>query len=375
MVGMEENFTQWACDPKRTLEERFGAQLLIEMTDAPWKKKHGIANPVDYQVEQLWKKERSLDPTYQPRYTRQDAGRAEEMLPDCHELHQGYFDDRPLRDLSILRFCPPLSSLELRNAEILDWSLLRTQPGLKKVVITDRKARDLRPLGDLPLLETLTLIPRAPWPDLRGLEKLSNLRDLTYYGNILALTAIPHLASLRSAKISHNGSYKLPVREVGDLPDMPELRRLLLDNTAELHGIERYDQLLNLEIYGYYTDLTPLASLRNLTHLILSGGEYPTVAPIACQPALRKVTLRIEFPPDLTPLADAPRLHEIALEISPIVPPELSTLNSLCNPWTEEFVATPPRSVGPLRLIVGDDEDRKNKVSAAIPRDWGDDHE
>ena len=374
MIEMPENFAQWACDPKRTHEERFGAELLIELMHGPWKKKHGIEDPINFQAEQFRKKERSLDPAYQSHYTRQDAERAQEVLPELHSLNLGYFEDRPLRDLSILRFCPPLQSLEIRYGEILDWTPLRIHPTLNKLHITDNKARDLRPIGDLPQLDTLTIIARAPWPDLRGLEKLSRLRDLTFYGNILALNVIPRLESVRSAKISLGGGFKLPVREVGDLPDMPELRRFHLENTAELHGIERHTQLLNLEIYGYYTDLSPLAGLQNLTHLILSGGDYPTIAPIASQSSLRKLTLRIEFPPDLTPLADAPRLHEIALEISPIVPPELATLNSLFNPWTEEFVATPRRPIGPLRLIIGDDEDRKNKVSSALPRDWGDDH-
>ena len=46
---------------------------------------------------------------------------------------------------------------------------------------------------------------------------------------------------------------------------------------------------------------------------------------------------------DLTPLAELPCLHEIVIEHSPVVPAELDSLNSLCNPWDEEFAAAPPR--------------------------------
>jgi hypothetical protein len=369
-------FAAWACDPQRTLEERFGAELLIEITRGLWCQKHGVKHEVNYQAEQLRKKERSLDPTHEPRYTGEAAAQAEEVLPGLKQLNFGWCDDRPLRDLSFLRFCPPLNSLELRNTEIRDWSPLLCQTSLTIFHLwSDLVARDLRVLGRLAKLQDIHMFLGAPWPDLTGLENLAELREFNFHGNILALQGIPCLPNVRVADIEHGYGYNLPLRNLADLPAMPELRRLKLINTAEFDGIQRFTKLLNLEIYGYFTDLAPLARLKDLTHLILSGGDYPTLAPLATLPQLRRLIVRLEIPPDFTPLADAPRLHEIGTEATHIVPPELASLNAMFNPWSEEFAAAVPRPLAPLKLFLRDPNSNVRGDNGGVPRDWGDDKE
>ena len=373
MSTAPEGFAAWACDPNRTLEERFGAELLIEITAGLWKKKYGIKDEINYQAEQLRKKARADDPAYEPHYSREDAGHAEEVLPELTQLHFGHFDDRPLRDLSILRFCPALVSIETRFSEVPDWSLLATQPALTKLHLWNRKVRDLRVLRHLTQLQSLQLWLGAPWPDLSGLENLAALTELSFWGNVLAMRDVPVLPHVRKADIQHGNGYNVPLRNLADLPAMPELRRLKLINTDELDGIARYPRLLNLEIYGYYTDLTPMAALTDLTHLFLSGGDYPTLAPLATLPQLRRLIVRHELPPDLTPLADAPRLHEIALDLTHIVPPELASLNAMFNPWSEEFAAPVPRPLAPLKLLLRDQETDARHDSEAPDADWGED--
>ena len=379
MSASSDSFADWVCDPRRTLEERFGAELLIEQTLGLWRNKHGIKVETNYEAERLRRKERGLDPAHEPRYSREDAGHAEEVLAELKKFSDGGFDDRPLRDLSILRFCPPLECLELHHSEIRDWSPLLGQSSLTTLNLWgDRVARDLRVIGKLTRLQSMYLHVNPPWPDLRGLENLSELRDFHFNGNVLSFRDVPQLRQVRHFEISHLGSFDIPLRTVHDLPAMPELRRLKLDNTAELDGIERYAKLLNLEVYGYFTDLTPLAALKELTHLTISGGNYETIAPLARLPNLRRLVVRHEVPPDFIPLADAPRLHEIVMEISHIVPPELASLNAMFTPWGDDFALPQPRPLAPLKLLHRDLKkgDPKTKdTSNAPPRDWGDDDE
>jgi len=123
-MSVPQKFSDWACDPRRTLEERYGAELLIEWLASTWKKKHDIKEETNYEADRLRKKERQLNPAHEPNYSRKDAERTEEVLPEMKQYTVSWNDDRPLRDLSVLRFCPPLESIELRNTEIRDWSPL-----------------------------------------------------------------------------------------------------------------------------------------------------------------------------------------------------------------------------------------------------------
>ena len=375
VIAGANGFADWACDPKRSIEERFGAELLIELTTGLWNNKHGIKTESNYEAERLRKQARALDPGHEPQYSRESAEHTEEVLPELKQLHFGYFDDRPLRSLAFLRFCPSLESIETRFSEIPDWTPLLTQTTVTKLHVWDRAARALRPVGRLTKLNSLMMWLGAPWPDLTGLEKLAELREFNFQGNIHALQAVPSLAQVRIASIKHGNGYNLPLRNVAAVPVMPELRRLMLDNTAELDGIERYDKLLNLEIYGHFTDVRPLASLKNLTHLTLSGGDYPTVAPLAQMPQLCRLVVRHEVPPDFTPLAEAARLHEIVTEATHIVPPELASLNAMFNSWDEEFAAAKPRPLVPLTLSLRDSEPHSEMDSGGTNRDLGDDLE
>ena len=74
-------------------------------------------------------------------------------------------------------------------------------------------------------------------------------------------------------------------------------------------------------------------------------------------------------------MADSPRLHEIAVELSPIVPPELGSLNATFNPWSEEFALPQPRPLAPVKLFGRDRETMDENKSDAPPRDWADDAE
>ena len=374
-IANATGFADWACDSRRSREERFAAEMLIEKTIGLWRRKQGVKYESNYEADRLRQKDRSLNPAYEPQFSRADAGRVEEILNEVKDLDLYNWDDRPVRDLSVIRFCPALEKLTTYRCEIRDWTPLLAVPRLRDLRVHDRLAKDFRPVAQLTELQVLDLSIDAPWPDLTGFERLSRLREFDFGGNVLALQAIPRLPALREAKFHQGYRFNVPLRSVGHLPEMPELRRLHLENTSALDGIERFPLLLNLEVYGYFEDLAPLAALKQLTHVTISGGDYATLAPLARLPELRRLVIRREEPQDCTPLAEAPRLHEIQVEMCPVATAELATLNAMFPPWDEEFAVTPPRPLEPLRLLVRDKYEDRDDAGRGEPRDWGEDKE
>ena len=367
---MEETFSQWACDSARTLEERFGAQLLIEqLTGIPVaKNEHGQSN---YEAEQLWRKERAFNPAWRPDYTREQAAAIEENLPTLTRLHVNH-DDRAVRNLSFLRFCPAMEDLHLGHPENCDWTPVAGLLRLKSLWLTDRQSSDYRSLGCLSELESIYIYGHCPWPDFSGWEGMRQLKKLTYHGNPLALSSIPSLPSVRTADIVHWNSFTVPLRSLHDLPEMPELRSLKLINTWKLDGIERYPELVNLEIYGYYDDIAPLASLQKLTHLFISGGTYEDLHPLLPMQELRWLKVRREEPLDYTPLTDLAHLHEVEVELCPVNKMEVAALNAGLTPWDEIFALPHPRPLAPLRLLLDRKDDEPALDARPEERDWKD---
>ena len=365
-----ESFSEWACSPARTLEERYGAERLIEcFTGIPVAKDaNGYAN---YEAERLWRKERALNPAYEPDYTLEEARLAEEKLPTFKIIQSIHGEERPVRNLEFLRFCPALEDLHPGDTEVMDWTPLRFVPKLKKLWINDRTAHDLRPVGNLAELETIYLFLHSPWPDFTGWDRLSHLRELHFHGNPLAMQSIQCLPALRKADISHWLSYKVPLRSLNDLPAMPELRTLKLINTWRLDGIERSPELLNLEIYGYFDDLSPLSALKKLTHLMLSGGDYISLEPVSKMLQLLWLKVRREEPQDYSVLAGLDSLREVQVEMCPTTSVEVSALNAGLSPWSELFAVEPPRSLPLLRLLLDRKDSEPRSDLGAAPRDWG----
>jgi len=369
------SFATWATDPARTVEEQYGALLLMESTARSvfWKK-FKIVLEVEFYNGSIPRKQRSSDPGYIPKIDFGHAKWTEDVLADLTYLPLGRSDDRPLRDVSVLQFCPALEHLELSYTEVTDFKQVASLPRLKHLHITATEASDFTFLGRIETLERLYLTLFHPWPDLTGLERLPKLRDFTLNGNTLALGVVPRLANIRKARFDGH-RYNVPIRSLAHLPEMPELIDLELASTVSLEGLQRYPQLTNLRLAGRYDDLSPLQDLRNLTHAHLASKASPDVTPLAELPSLCRVTFEMEMPPDLTPLSSSPRLHEILIEGSPIVPAELASLNSLCEPWDNEFLAETPRKLRKLEMRLQRDREVRWNESPAPCRDWSDDAE
>ena len=370
--GMKSAFVEWAFDHARTLEERFGAECLVEAMLPDLYKKEDWSWRANYDAQLYRHKARKLDPAYEPEFTREAAEKAQAALAERKALSFSGNDDRHLRDLSFLQFCPALEELTLYNAELANVSPLIHVPNLRKLYLfTD--VNDLSPIAALQKLETLWITLGCPWPDVRGLDGLPLLTSLHFSGNLLLLRDIQSLPAVRELKLSHRGSFTIPLRDLHDLPAMPELRRMSLDNTWRLAGFDRFPKLLNLIVYGYFDDLEPLAALKQLTHLTITGGSYESLRPLAMMPELRSLTVRREVPQEYTPLAEAPMLRELQVELCPISKLEVATLNLVLDSWALDFGVHPPRPLHPLRLLTRDGcrPPPEYKIEGLEPRDFG----
>lgn len=353
---MASAFASWALDPARTLEERFGIQLLVELLLPELFSKADWSWNENYEATQLRHKTRALNPAYQPDFTAAQVEQVATKLSELKTLSLNHHEDRLLGSLAFLPFLPKLEELRVGRNAIDDWSPITALSGLRNLFLGSSPAVDFRPLGELTTLESLHMWPSCPWPDLRGFDHLTRLKDFYFSGNKLALRVIPSLPAMRKCEVHHNFSFQLPIRDLYDLPEMPELRILHLDNTWRLDGIERYPQLRNLEIYGYFDNLVPLRSLSRLTHLMISGGGYPTLAPLAQLPELRRLTVRREVPQDYSVLTESPKLRQLNVEICQVNQMEVATLNAALPSWAEDFGIAPPRPLAPLRLLVKDEK-------------------
>src|SRR4029434_3529418 len=94
------------------------------------------------------------------------------------------YQERPVRDMAVLRFLPALKTLTV-DCDIVDLSLLTELPNLRTLSFSSRVCEDYRPLSRCTQLQHLHLSLSVHWPETEGLEKLQQLESLTPTGNLL----------------------------------------------------------------------------------------------------------------------------------------------------------------------------------------------
>jgi hypothetical protein len=351
---MQNEFIEWALNPKLGIEEAYGAERLVEAALFRWHVKHKVREPKSYEEHFEARKRRRLNPAHRARLAHRDVERAAEIVPELLSIDLSCFEDRPLRDLSGLRFLLQLEDLRLTWTEISDLSPLAGLTRLHKLHLSDGEAQDLRPLARCTRLRRLSLQLRQPWPVLEDLAGLNQLEEFEWKGNLLLLETVTRLPRVREAKLTAGYQFDLPLRDCRRLPQMPELRVLEIGSIARLEGIDRWPQLRNLVLGGSLRDLRPLQSLRELTHLTVRSEEVRVVSPLAALPELRRLMVVSEHPIDFSSLAETPRLHEVVMERCEINKMELATLNAVLEPWDEEFAAPQPRRLLPATFCSSD---------------------
>ncbi len=343
-----EAFTSWALDRARTVEERFGAQLLIEHFA-----RHG--GGYDWQRLLATTEARKLNPAWEPGYTEAQIQATAGKLAALTDWRTDVGNDRPLRDLSVLRFLPGLCNFNLgHNAEVSDLSPLRHCPALKSVSLAAKDLEDFRPLADCPALESIRVFATFPWPRLEGWERLERLEALHWTGpgtGFLSLTELPALERLHisTGDLQHGGAASL--RDFTQLPAMPRLRELWASTFYYLDGIERYPGLISLMVRGPFRTAAPVTVLPRLAHLHLSGHEFREVKSLTAAPALRQLVVESQRPHDYAPLMDAPQLCEVLSFGCDFPELELASLQAILPGWDSLYLAPEPRPLPPLQII------------------------
>ena len=118
MDQTSDHFLDWARNPSRTLEERYGiVRLLEEVYRRYYRGKD--KDPFDWQSIQRTREARKFNPAYDPQPDLPKLRIVAELLPQVEALHFDSFgDDRPLRNLAFLAFVPQLQELKLRCFEM-----------------------------------------------------------------------------------------------------------------------------------------------------------------------------------------------------------------------------------------------------------------
>lgn len=359
-----EQFVKWALDDARTVEERYATELVLEQGVSRWNSRHKIYQHESFEERMERKRQRALNPAYDPRYSEESVVKTAEIL-DTFTIwwHSPMYDERPIRDISVFRFFQAAEDITL-TGEFADISVIAELPRLRKLKLMTRNCEDYTPLARCEQLTELGLTlwrsymnPTTLWPDLRGLEKLQALESVALEGNLLSFPRGVTWPKVRTAVLN---CCPLAARDVRDLPQVPACEFLTLSGVEKLEGIEAFPRLRNLTIDSVVRDFSPLQNLRELTWLTDKEFEPLDVAPLARVPKLHFIRFDTQSkhrlvpvkPRDFSPLAEAPHLRELQVEGCPPVMTEVAAVNAGLQPWDDMFLRPEPQPVPPLRLVL-----------------------
>jgi Leucine-rich repeat (LRR) protein len=266
-----------------------------------------------------------------------------------------------------LRFLPNLTSLKLVDCELISLAPIMDLPRLLRFSISgDDQLEDYTPLASCRQLRRLKLHPGCAWPELGDLANLVNLEELRLGRNPWQIEDLGRRScfpKLLSASF-HTG---FPLRDARNLPAMPVIRRLAVQDVCRLDGFERFPSLEELTVNGSFQDARPVSELPKLTHLSFNSATFQDVEPLKHLPELRHFTMFSGKPRDYSPLVESPKLHRISAtgDGALVNQMELATLNAALSPWDEDFALAEPRPWGgPYRLICVDDFQSLNAIGS-----------
>ena len=368
------DFIAWALDPKRTDEEAYFAELLTERGFEAWCSKNIKGWYHHWQDDEEKHRLRRLNPAHRAELEPQDVERAAQMLPTISYLHLGNYTDRPVRDLSGLRFVPQLKHLHVEHSEIPDFSPVSRLVNLEQLQIWDDVVEDLRPIAQLTQLKQLWVNVKQPWPLVDGWNALTELELLSWRGNLFVMQGLGPFPKLNWA-ILHPSSAQTPLRNVTTLPELPAVRRMDLSGVHRLEGIERYAGLQYLKLEGASPDLTPLTSLTKLTHLDLRSDAILNFGVLCRLPELRSLKLQSYQPQEWFVLTEAPKLHAVETVWCEANEQEVATLREVLPAWDEDFRLPEPRPLPEPSFVALEQEQWQNQGNPRSDKNWDGNHE
>lgn len=372
-------FIRWALDGSRTVEERCTVEVLVETGVDSWNWKRSIHIHQTMDDRMALRRERMLNPAYEPHYTEEALRKAVEYLATLTTWSS--FSDRPIRDIAVLGFMDALEEVSLTcSCEVTSVESLALLPRLRKLVLGhagsvhwNSHCRDYTPLARCTALRELSLNFNCHWPDFRGIETLTQLETLTLSGN---LHALPRGASFPNVRKGALYCMPLAARDVSDLPHFPACEFLTLKGAEKLDGIEHMPGLRNLDLHGPFESFAPLAALKELTCLTVEPDSHldpdkmpRDISPLARLPKLHYLKMGPrtgaypDVPRDFSPLAEAPALRELIVMHCPPVEMEVSAIQAGLLPCDDLYIAPEPRPIPPLRMIIAphDKHPRRNE--------------
>src|SRR5438046_5125740 len=158
-VSKPADFIGWVTDPARTNDELFTVELLIERMRY-WQNWPFRERKLDFDEEQEAKKERRFNPAYRPLLALDELEALQERAGTVTHFQSSGMSDRPLRDLTALRFFPALENINITGVDVPDLSTLGALPKLTSLTLMESvdlgRAHqfDFAPLGLKPALTT-----------------------------------------------------------------------------------------------------------------------------------------------------------------------------------------------------------------------------
>lgn len=144
--------------------------------------------------------------------------------------------------------------------------------------------------------------------NLKGIEKLSNLKKLNLEGNeIKDVSPLSSLAKLEELNLNNNGIISLEKIRLDTLGDLPNLKKLSLENNSrikeedievklsEITALGKLTKLEALKLKGNdIKDISPLGNLKNLKELDLSENRISdeSIATLGSLTGLERLNLR-----------------------------------------------------------------------------------
>ena len=210
-------------------------------------------------------------------------------------------DGMDIQDLEGLQFAANLQSLNLSGNPLSDLSPLSGLTALKEVRFSGESLSDLSPLTGLTNLEVVRFW-KTSISDLSPLAKLTKLRWLQFESSpisdlspLVGLTGLETLRTYRSTDLDLS-----PLKGLTNLVNLTVAGSGVSD-LAPLSGLIRLE-MLNLEANRRISNISSLASLKNLKELRLDTNNVSDVSPLAALDSLEVLRLERNNIADISPL-------------------------------------------------------------------------
>ena len=226
-----------------------------------------------------------------------DTITVEDMAPLTHLDVEGM----DIQDLEGLQFAANLQTLNLRGNPLSDLSPLSGLTALKEVIFSGESLSDLSPLTGLTNLEVVRFW-KTSISDLSPLAGLTKLRWLQFESSpisdlspLVGLTGLERLRTYASKNLD-----LLPLKGLTDLVDLAVANSGVSD-VSPLSGLIHLEWL-NLEANRRISNISSLASLKNLKELRLDTNNVSDVSPLATLENLEILRLERNNIADISPL-------------------------------------------------------------------------